>query len=53
MLGDCRERQQVQAFLGLARQVHENHAHNKAGVAIPVAGDHNTVTMDFFTRSAD
>lgn len=51
--GDGREREVVEAFLGLAREIHEHHADNEAGVAIAMAGDDNAVTMDFLTSATD
>jgi len=48
-----RERQCIEAFLGLAGEIHQHHAHDVAGVAIAVAGDDDAVTMDFLPGAAD
>jgi len=52
-LGNRGKRQHIEAFLGLAREIHEHHAHDKTGVAIAVAGDDHTVAMNSLAGAAD
>ncbi|MGZ8939140.1 MAG: hypothetical protein ACXW32_08005 [Limisphaerales bacterium] len=52
-LGYVREGKHIQASLGLAGEIHQDHAHDIAGVTITVAGDHHAVAVDFFTGTTD
>lgn len=50
ILGEAGESEGIEPLLGLAGEVHQDHAHDVTGVPVAVAGDDDAVAMDFFAR---